>query len=405
MKKMKSPETAPSLTLAGSIKKPHILFLFSDTGGGHRAATESIIEALQLEFGDALTTEMVDFLKDYAPTPYNRLPEFYPDLVRVPELWGVGFHISDGRSQARIMTSTMYPIVRQAARRLVREHPNDLLVSVHALGTSFFLRALGSKRPPFITVVTDMVSTHALWYDQRADLTLVPTEMARRRALEFNMAPDKVVVVGQPVSERCSQPGGDKQTLRKKFGWDLDKITILLVGGGEGMGPLTETAIAIDESGLDVSLVIITGRNTRLKAGLEARTWDNPVHIHGFTRDMPDLMTASDVLVSKAGPGTIAEALIASLPIILYSKLPGQEDGNVRFVETVGAGVWAPDPLQVVRTLTRWICRPHERLKVVENCRQAARPDASRRIARILGEQIGLGQAARGSMPPSPPDV
>ncbi|HCC79352.1 MAG TPA: galactosyldiacylglycerol synthase [Anaerolineae bacterium] len=373
-----------------STRKPHILFLFSDTGGGHRAAAESIIEALQLEFGDALTTEMVDFLLDYAPPPYNRLPEFYPDFVRIPELWGVGFLISDGRRQARIMTSTMWPIVRRAARRLVREHPNDLLVCVHALGTSFLLRALGSKRPPFITVVTDMVSTHALWFDQRADLTLVPTEMARQRALEFNMSPDKVIVVGQPVSERCSTPAGDRQTLRQKFGWTLDKATILLVGGGEGMGPLEETAIAIDESGLDVNLVIVAGRNIKLKADLEVRTWDNPTYIYGFTKDMPDFMRASDVLVTKAGPGTIAEALIASLPIILYSKLPGQEDGNVRFVESVGAGVWAPEPLQVVRTLTRWICRPNERLNVVENCRQAARPDASRRIARILGEQLGL---------------
>jgi 1,2-diacylglycerol 3-beta-galactosyltransferase len=303
------------------------------------------------------------------------------------------------------MTSTMYPLVRRAARRLVREHPNDLLVSVHALGTSFFLRALGSKRPPFITVVTDMVSTHALWYDKRADLTLVPTEMARQRALEFNMPPDKVIVVGQPVSERCSTPAGDKESLRLKFGWILDKTTILLVGGGEGMGPLAETASAIDESGLDVNLVIITGRNAKLKADLEARNWDNPVHIYGFTQDMPALMGASDVLVTKAGPGTIAEALIASLPIILYSKLPGQEDGNVRFVETVGAGVWAPEPLQVVRTLTRWICRPHERLKVVENCRKAARPDASRRIARILGAQLGLWDEKKGSMFSKSPDV
>ena len=156
------------------------------------------------------------------------------------------------------------------------------------------------------------------------------------------------------------------------------------------MGPLEETAIAIDESGLDLNLVIVTGRNARLKADLEARTWDNPVYIYGFTKDMPDFMRASDVLVTKAGPGTIAEALIASLPIILYSKLPGQEDGNVRFVEAVGAGVWAPEPQLVVRTLTRWICRSNERARVMENCLKAARPDASRRIARILGEKLGL---------------
>jgi len=371
-------------------KKPHILFLFSDAGGGHRAAAEAIIEALGLEYGEAVSTEMVDFLQDYAPPPYNRLPHIYPDLVRVPELWGVGFHISDGRRQARIMTSTLWPIVRRAARRLVREHPSDMLVSVHPLATSFLLKALGKNRPPFITVVTDMVSTHALWFDRRADLILVPTEMARQRAIECSMLPEKVRVVGQPVAESCSTPPGDKHELREQLNWPQDKVIVLLVGGGEGMGPLAETARAIDESGLDVGLVIVTGRNARLEAELEAQTWENPTFIYGFIHDMPCFMRAADVLVSKAGPGTIAEALNAALPIILCAELPGQEDGNVSFVEHVGAGVWAPEPLQVVRALTRWVCRPGERDRVVENCRRAARPEAARAIARILGEQLRL---------------
>jgi len=302
----------------------------------------------------------------------------------------VGFHISDGRRQARLMTSTLWPIVRRAARRLVREHPSDMLVSVHPLANSFLLKALGKNRPPFITVVTDMVSTHALWFDQRADLILVPTEIARQRAIEYTMLPEKVRVVGQPVSESCSAPPGDKIVLRDGLNWPQDKIIVLLIGGGEGMGPLVETARAIDESGLDVGLVIVAGRNARLKAELKAQTWENPTFIYGFTHDMPCFMHAADVLVSKAGPGTIAEALNAALPIILYAKLPGQEDGNVSFVEHVGAGVWAPEPLQVVRALTRWICRPVERDRVVENCRRAARPEAARTIARILGEQLGL---------------
>lgn len=375
--------------------KPHILFLFSDTGGGHRSATESIIEALDLEFGKIVTTEAVDFLADYAPPPYNQLPRFYPEMVKVPELWGVGYRISDGRPQARVMTSTFYPLVRHAARKLVREHPADMLVSVHPLGTSFFLRALGKHRPPFVTVVTDMVTTHAMWYDQRADLILVPTEMARQRALNYHMSPEKVRVAGQPVAERYCAPTGDKTELRSRLGWPQGKFVALLVGGGDGMGPLAETAYAIDESGLDLGLAIVTGRNAKLKAELEARTWDNPVSVYGFTREMPDMMRAADVLITKAGPGTIAEGLIAGLPIILYAKLPGQEDGNVVFVESEGAGVWAPEPLKVVRTLTRWYCRPSERLAVSENCLRTARPEASRIIARILGEQVELDKSKK----------
>ena len=335
-------------------KKPHILFLFSDTGGGHRAAMDAIIEGLQLEFGDRVTVETVDFLKDYAPPPYNQLPRIYPDLVKIPELWGAGFKISDGRPQARMITSSFWPLVRRAARRLVKEHPADLLVSVHPVANSFALKALGKKRPPFVTVVTDMVSTHAMWFDKRADLILVPTRMARESALENHMDPEKVRVAGQPISLRHCVKDCDKKSLRKEYGWPADKFTVLLVGGGEGMGPLGETAQAIDESGLDVILVIVTGRNSKLKAELEDLAWENPTFIYGFVRDMPGFMQASDVIVTKAGPGTIAEALVAGLPIILYAKLPGQEDGNVDYVENRGVGVWAPEPLKVVQTLTRW---------------------------------------------------
>jgi 1,2-diacylglycerol 3-beta-galactosyltransferase len=370
--------------------KPHITFLFSDTGGGHRAASEAIIEAVHCEFGEAVITQMVDFLKDYAPPPFNRLPKVYPDLVRVPELWGAMFEISDGRPQARIVTSTFWPLVRRAARRLVREHHSEMLVSVHPLANSFALKALGKVRPPFVTVVTDMVSTHALWFDQRADLILVPTEMARQNAIQYKMSPDKVRVVGQPVSQLCSAPAGDKMKIRERLGWPQSKQIVLLVGGGEGMGPLAETARAIDVSGLDICIVIVTGRNTRLAKEMKEQTWENPVFIHGFTRELADFMRAADVIVTKAGPGTIAEALNAELPIILYAKLPGQEDGNVDFVVSEGVGVWAPEPLLVVRALTRWICRPDERQKVVTNCRGAAHPDAARQIALILGKQVGL---------------
>jgi 1,2-diacylglycerol 3-beta-galactosyltransferase len=373
-----------------TLKKPHIVFYFSDTGGGHRSAAEAIIEAINIRYRKQVTTEMVDFFKDYAPIPFNRAADMYPYMVKAPQLWSASFHATDGRTQARVITATMWPIARQAAKALVRSHPADLIVTVHPFANTFALRALGTHRPPFINVVTDMVTTHALWFDNRADLILVPTETARQRAIKYRMPPEKLRVVGLPVADRYCQPLGRKSTLRKKLGWPVDKPVVLMVGGGEGMGPLAKTAMEIDASGLDVCLVIVCGRNQRLKENLEAYRWENPVCIYGFTRDMPDLMRAADYIVTKAGPGTVAEALNAQLPIILYSKLPGQEDGNVNFVEEEGAGVWAPKPVDVIRALTRWISRPEERKKVIENCRRAGRPEAARTIAGIIGEKLGL---------------
>lgn len=371
-------------------KKPHILFLFSDTGGGHRSATEAIIEAIQLEYGHVVTTEMVDFFKSHAPLPFNKMPDWYPDMVKAPQLWGLSFKMSDGRRRARAITASMWPYVGRSSRALVKNHPADLIVTVHALANTVILKALGRNRPPFITVVTDMVSAHALWYDQRADLILVPTEKARQRAISYTMDPEKVRVVGQPVAERCCVPAGNKEFLRKKLGWEGDKTIILLVGGGEGMGPIRKTAREIAASGLDVSLVIVAGRNQRLKAHLESTDWPVPVHIYGFTRELSDFMRAADVLVTKAGPGTIAESMNANLPIILYAKLPGQEDGNVTFVVEEKVGVWAPQPEDVVQVLREWVQTPEIRLGYVKNCQRAARPDASRQIARAIGETLEL---------------
>lgn len=373
------------------MKKTHVLFLFSDTGGGHRSAAEAIIETLGLEFGNAVTTEMVDFFKEYAPIPFNKMPDLYPTMVKAPQLWKASFYATDGRPQARVITGALWPYARRAAKNLIDSHPSDIIVTTHPISNSFALKALGSHRSRrFITVVTDPVTTHALWFDKRADLILVPTEIARERAVAYHMDPEKVHVVGQPVANRYCAPPGDKRALREKLGWPQDKMIAMLIGGGEGMGPMAHTADAINESGLDLGLVIVAGRNERLKAKLESRAWKIPTIIYGFTRDLPDFMRAADVLVTKAGPGTIAEALNAGLPIILNARLPGQEDGNVTYVEKECVGVWAPRTDRVVHILKKWLENPEERERFSENCRRAARPQSARLIARFIGSQAGL---------------
>jgi 1,2-diacylglycerol 3-beta-galactosyltransferase len=371
-------------------KPPHILFLFSDTGGGHRSATEAIIEALQLEFDDRITTQKVDILLDIAPRPLNYLPKWYPFMVRMPEVWGFSYRISNGPRRASMIVETAYPYVRRTLRKVIRQNPCDMIVSLHPLANLPFLRALGKKRPPFITVVTDLVTVHAMWYHPGVDLCLVATEEARRRALLSQLKPEQVRVVGLPVADRFCQPLGDRHLLRQKLGWPPDLPVVILVGGGEGMGPLEKTALAIAEADLALALVIVAGRNQDLKERLEAHEWPMPTYIYGFVHEMPDFMRAADILVTKAGPGTISEALNAGLPMILYSRLPGQEDGNVDYVISEGVGMWAPKTSYIVSALRAWIEHPKQRELAAEACCQAARPQAARKIARILADKLGV---------------
>ncbi|HSB66442.1 MAG TPA: glycosyltransferase [Anaerolineales bacterium] len=371
-------------------KRPHILFLFSDTGGGHRSATEAIIEALNLEFDDRITTQMVDIFLDIAPRPLNYLPKWYPYMVRMPEIWGFSYRISNGTRRARVIVESAYPYIRRTLHKVIRQNPADMIVSLHPLANDPFLHALGKRRPPFITVVTDLVTTHALWYHKAVDLCLVPTEAARQHALEAGLNPEQVQLVGLPVADRFCRPAGDPIALREKLGWPQDRPVVLLVGGGEGMGPIEKTAIAIAEANLPITLVIIAGRNQELRQRLEAHQWPMKTLIYGFVHEMPDFMRAANILVTKAGPGTISEALNAGLPIILYSRLPGQEDGNVDYVISEGVGVWAPKTSYIVSALKAWITHPRQLDLAAEACCQAARPEAARQIARILANRLGI---------------
>lgn len=377
--------------------RPHIIFLFSDTGGGHRSAAQAIIEAINLEFPGQTTQEMIDIFREYAPPPLHHAPEIYPPLSRMPSVWGAGYRLSDGPRRTRFFYQMVWPYIRWGLHRLVREHPASLLVSVHQLVNDPMARAIASSgcNTPFTTVVTDLVSTHAAWYTNRADKIIVPTTAAYRRAINLGIDTDRMHVVGQPVADKFCQPVGDKDEIRARLGWRTDVPVVLLVGGGDGMGPLEPTAKAIDAARLPVKLVIVAGRNKKLKERLEKHPWKISAQIYGFVQEMPDFMRAADVLVTKAGPGTISEAFIAGLPIILYSRLPGQEDGNVGYVVDNGAGVWAPRPDAVVDTLRRWLLYPEQRYQAHQACLHLARPRASREIAQLLAAQVGITESVK----------
>ncbi len=368
--------------------KPRILFLFSDTGGGHRSAAEAIIEALELEFPKKYECKMVDIFRDYAPLPLNYAPDIYPRLSKMPRMWGLGYRFSDGTRRTRIFYDAIWPYLRRSLRKLLKENPAELIVSVHQLVNTPLLRARVKPSGRFVTVVTDMVSTHAAWYHPGADLVIVPTNSAKEKALKHGLPMEKIKVIGQPVADKYTGNFDTVENIRKKLNWLQNMKTFVLVGGGEGMGNIERYALAINEANLHCQLIIVAGRNEELRKNLINNHWNIPCKVYGFVKEMPEFMHAADVLITKAGPGTISEAFIAGLPLILFSKMPGQEDGNVDYVVKNGAGVWTPEPDQMVNTLKIWLENPTLFQVYKMNSEKLARPEATRQIARVLSEQV-----------------
>jgi 1,2-diacylglycerol 3-beta-galactosyltransferase len=299
-----------------------------------------------------------------------------------------------------VANSVLSPYMRKYYQKMIEDHPSDVIVSCHPVPITSFIDILeekdGNQRQPFITVVTDMVTTPAFWYDKRADLITVPTEYARLRGLKLGMREEQFRVLGLPVAERFCHPSDDRRAIRERLGWPQDLPMIVIIGGGEGMGPLGKNALAIDKARLPAGVAVVCGRNKRLKERLQHHEWNIPAYIYGFVHEMPDFMAAADVLVSKAGPGTISEAFISGIPLILYSRMPGQEDGNVAYVMEEGAGIWAPQPRLLVEALREWLVYPEKRAAAGRAAKRLARPEASRQIARLIAESVGITQPTGG---------
>ena len=369
---------------------PHIVFLFSDTGGGHRSAAEAIIGALEHDYSGQFTWKMVDILRDYAPPPLDRLPDIYLPISRHPELLGKIFQVSDNPQRIRVILNILWPYLRPRLKRLIKESQADLFVSVHPLinlplGHAFHKFGMET---PWVTVVTDLVSAHTSWFTIHAPLIVVPTEDARQVGLKSGIPADRVKVVGLPVSAVFGRRNFDSRTIRLRLGWPPDVPLVLLMGGGEGMGQLEDVAAALDEAALPVTLVIVAGRNKALQQRLEARAWKTPTFVYGFVQEMPDFMHAAYMLLTKAGPGTLSEAINAGLPMILYDRVSGPEDGNVSYIVDHNAGVWAPRPDLVVSNVIRWLDHPDEQRCHVSACLALAHPQAASEIARLIMTQV-----------------
>ena len=217
------------------------------------------------------------------------------------------------------------------------------------------------------------------------------TEEAKKRAIEFGMPKDKVKLLGLPIRPDFALKDAQKARQREKIDLKPKLFTILMMGGGEGSGKMFEIVKALDEAKLKVQMIVICGRNKHLEEKLAkaAETLSFPLKVYGFTEDVAGLMSKSDIIITKGGPGSIAEALAMNLPMIIMSWLPGQEEGNVKYVRDENVGRVSEDPKEIALIVRELQTNKKELEKIKENIKRVRKPHASFDIARLLLDHIG----------------
>jgi 1,2-diacylglycerol 3-beta-galactosyltransferase len=371
------------------MSNPRIIILTADTGGGHRSVSESLTEAFD-EIGQH-NVVMVDLFK-YVPWPFNHVPKLYLPMVnRARWFWSFIYRLMDGRARGNTITRGFtYPLTRRGLRRLYAEHQPDVVISTHPIFQWVAAQVLQQHKPhvPFVTMVTDFASAHQLWFTALTDLCLVPTDDLRAAAAAHGIPAEKIHVIGLPVHRKFSRNRYvSRQEAREVLGL-RDQLTLLIVGGGEGMGDLQGMTEMVERELPNVQVLVVTGRNKKLYDTMRARVWQSPVQIYGFVKNMEQLMRAADVVATKAGPSTISEALICGCPILLTGFVPGQEEGNVQFIKDNQAGYFLDNPhADIGRVLRDLLSDGGARLaQVAHHSYTLGRPDAAREAVRLIME-------------------
>jgi 1,2-diacylglycerol 3-beta-galactosyltransferase len=394
-------------------REARILFLYSDTGGGHRAAAQAIDDALAgLAGAERIHTHHIDAFASCGVFPLREGVASYATMLKVqPSPYPAIYHLTNGQTRFRVISELGLPFIRRNFRQMLFMTRPDLVVSVHPLLNSFARTVIQTTGlgVSLVTVITDLVTIHHSWTaDAAADEYVVPSPEARALCIARGIPADRVHDLGLPIRPHFSPRTTDARAAKLALGLDPERRMLLVMGGGEGGGRLRRILVDIASTvrRLNVQLVVIAGRNERLRKRLvemEPALGDG-THVLGFIDNVADYMRAADLLLTKAGPGAIAEAAASGLPVVLYEYISGQEKGNLDFVESRGAGVVALDADAVNSALEKLFAPESSDLTVMaEQAAKSARPTAASDIAKFLVEVLAKRSAISEAAPSANP--
>jgi len=362
-----------------------IYYSILKNSGGHISAARAIAAAMEElkvgpfehKLGD-LSLKVRTFWTNIAYA-YSFMNEYFPWT------WKALYYSTNDPKRVSRLYDICYPLLfaKKIKKFLEKEKP-DLILSMVGPPTQGIIRAIerSGKSIPLIIIALDPVTLHASWMDPKADLMIVATEEARETCLKFGMPPAKVRDIGFPIHPRFLQNYGSKEDLRRGFDLNPDIFTVLLMGGGAGIGRVFDIAKALNSSDLPIQLIVVAGFNKRLELKFLKKRFRFPVKVFGYTDRIPEIMAASDVMITKAGPGAVFEAIAKELPLVITSYIPGQEEGNVDYVDKNRLGVIAQKPEKIVDAVRQMQTKGTEELK--SNMRRIRNPAAVYEIARLI---------------------
>ena len=366
-----------------------LLLLSVSAGAGHVRAAEALRVAAEEAGLVAQHLDVMDFVSSAFRALYT---DFYLKLVEHhPSMWAMLYRIMDKTPPSAPIARVRRAIERLNTlklRKAIRAFAPDAIVCTHFLPAELLMRerARGRVASPVFVQITDF-DLHGMWIVPDMAGYFAATDEVAFRAHARGIAASRTYVTGIPIMPAfaAAPPRGE---CAAELGIDARRTTILLMGGGAGLGGLDDVAARLAVIDRDIQLIALAGRNADMLERLQALTARHPGRViaQGFTHRVERLMAASDLVITKPGGLTTSECLALGLPMIVHAPIPGQEERNCDYLLEQGAALKAIDASALEWRVRELTAAPGRLAAMAARARALGHPHAAREVVGIVAK-------------------
>ncbi len=379
MKRQKLTSNAGCLESEDSMNKVSIFS--ASIGNGHNEASKALQEQFLLH--DDIVT-VVDTFQSIHPLLHKLFLDSYLNMLRLtPRLWGKLYEYGEAYSWFLLM-DRLGSLFSEQLYSLILTHQTTVMISTHPFVTAFLARLKKKKRLdiPLYTVITDF-HLHPAYLRPEIDGYFTASPQFELFAKRYKVPLDKFFYTGIPI-KAVPDITLPRWRLRTDLNVQPHEKTVLITGGGLGLGNYFEILKTLDILENPIQLLIMTGMNTKLNHKLRNYQGKHHIHVIPFTEQFTSYLRASDIVISKAGGLTMCEALACETPIIIYKPLPGHEEQNAEILIGLGTAVKAKRKDHLLNQLKQMLNNERFYDGMVNRTKLLKQPAAAKNIVSII---------------------
>jgi processive 1,2-diacylglycerol beta-glucosyltransferase len=319
--------------------KKKIVYLTASMGSGHNAAVNATFQAVEKYFPGKYEQDIIDVYSLLSPSVAKVAASFYENSSKYSKFtWKSFFEITDRTEVVGWFDKKLYPLLKKPLGDIAAMKP-DLIFSCYPFLSYSVAHTLKMHhiKAPFLTLLTDTGEVHSAWISDGVDEFIAPTKETAQYLVDRGIKPEKIHALGFPVAQSFYKPHSHEY-LRTKFRIHTDQKVILYFTGIFGMGNIAEKITALDKSMKDITILVVSGKNKTIPKQLKSMKFRNDVRALGFVDGVGEMMAVADLVITKAGGMSVMEVVTMKKPAIIAEVIPGQEEPNAEFIESMGFG-------------------------------------------------------------------